>query len=94
MSDTIKDTALVIYERMAVICDCDSEHGIEQPLRHDEECEVTAAWGDALRAAGDPADLYEEISMFEDDPFYSPFEDGDEGGDGDIFEEMFEDFDY
>lgn len=73
-------TALAIFERMAVICDCDSEQPASNPKGHDDACEVTAAWFDAVDAAngafaGVASDTY--LAAFDDDPEYLPF-DGDD----------------
>lgn len=78
MSNAIKSAALAIFGRMASVCDCDAPEGSE-PSDHGTDCGIASAWDDAVDAANERASgscfaLYEEVSMFEDDPTYSPFE--------------------
>lgn len=77
MSNAINSAALAIFEGMACVCDCDASDA--EPSDHDADCGIRSAWDDAVDAANERASgsvfaLYEEVSMFEDDPMYSPFE--------------------
>ncbi len=69
-------TALAIFEGMAVICDCDSGQDAQTPQGHEDVCEVTSAWVDAVDASNDSHTGLSEAdyAALDDDPTYAPFD--------------------